>query len=361
MSETAAIGGATAETAVAPGSSGAWQPYRRSWVNAVTAWVDRLPGPAWAFYLAFTAFTVVTINGLVWVTGVVPTDRIDPAQTYYGILLPAALALIHYLDRVGRVALDQFLPATDSTDAEVARWRYELTVIPARPALVLTVATVLVTVAGYATDPVGTQVVGYSPIALAIRGVYESAIGSLLLILVYHSLRQLRLVSRIHALAIRVDLFQPGPLYAFSRLTSRTGIGLILLIAPTVFLIPSTAQAAVTALVWLAPVAIIAVATFVGPLMGMHRRIADEKGRLEAEVGRRIGDTMTAIHDSVDRRERADADALNKTLASLIAERELVGRLPTWPWQAGTLGAVVSAIVLPVALWFVTRFLERVV
>ena len=114
-------------------------------------------------------------------------------------------------------------------------------------------------------------------------------------------------------------------------------------------------------LVWLAPVAIIAVAAFVGPLLGMHGRIADEKGRPEPRWARRIGDTMAAIHDSVDRRERADADALNKTLASLIAERELVGRLPTWPWQAGTLGAVVSAIVLPVALWFVTRLLERVV
>jgi len=53
MSETAAVVGVAAETAVAPGASGAWQPYRRSWVDAITVWVDGLPGPAWGFYRAF--------------------------------------------------------------------------------------------------------------------------------------------------------------------------------------------------------------------------------------------------------------------------------------------------------------------
>jgi hypothetical protein len=63
----------------------------------------------------------------------------------------------------------------------------------------------------------------------------------------------------------------------------------------------------------------------------------------------------------VDADDLARMDGLNKALASLVVERDLLARLPTWPWQPGTLGAFATAIVLPVALFLVTRALERFV
>lgn len=53
--------------------------------------------------------------------------------------------------------------------------------------------------------------------------------------------------------------------------------------------------------------------------------------------------------------------SFNKLLGSLIAEREMLARLPTWPWQAGTVGAFVTALLLPIVLFLVTRALERLV
>lgn len=35
--------------------------------------------------------------------------------------------------------------------------------------------------------------------------------------------------------------------------------------------------------------------------------------------------------------------------------------LPTFPWRPGTLGAVLTAIALPLGLWVATRLLERVI
>jgi hypothetical protein len=57
----------------------------------------------------------------------------------------------------------------------------------------------------------------------------------------------------------------------------------------------------------------------------------------------------------------ARADGLNKAITTLIAERDLVGRLPTWPWQRETLGTVDSALAMPVLLWLITRFLGQFV
>ena len=69
---------------------------------------------------------------------------------------------------------------------------------------------------------------------------------------------------------------------------------------------------------------------------------------------------MDRLHGSVDRDDLSGSDGQNKALASLIAERDLVNRLSTWPWQAGTAGAVASAILLPIVLFLLTRFLDRV-
>jgi hypothetical protein len=38
----------------------------------------------------------------------------------------------------------------------------------------------------------------------------------------------------------------------------------------------------------------------------------------------------------------------------------LLSKIPTWPWQPGTLRVALSPLLLPVAVWLIQRFLERV-
>jgi hypothetical protein len=92
----------------------------------------------------------------------------------------------------------------------------------------------------------------------------------------------------------------------------------------------------------------------------MHRRIAAETDRLEAETGERIRATIADLHRHVDQHKLDNADALNKTLSSLALERQLLERMPTWPWQTDTFRGFLTALVLPIVLWLITRVLERV-
>jgi hypothetical protein len=180
---------------------------------------------------------------------------------------------------------------------------------------------------------------------------------------VYQSIRQLRAVSRIQAQATHVDLLRPAPLYAFSILTSRTAIviALVFLLPTSITLQSFTSQTWWIWVPWIGGGVVAAVAVFVLPLLGVQQRIVAEKERLQAEVGLRVAATMEAVHRSVDEGDLAQASALNGTLSSLIAERDLVSKLPTWPWQPGTGRAVVSAIALPIGLWLTTRALERLI
>lgn len=338
------------------------RPYPPSWVNRILDWMERLPGPTWLAYLGLGAISIA--GGVVSAASSGKVSSEDLAfQVFWGVFQPLSLWLVGYLGNVAESAFDTYRPALHASADEADRIRYELTVIPARPAAIILVLTAILTPVYYVADPVGSLVVGLSPLGIVLRWVGETLFGALLIVLVVHSIRQLRAVSRIHGQATRVDLFRPAPLYAFSTLTSRTAIviALVFLIPTMVAMSEGSGQAAWIWVPYVAAGVVAAAAVFVLPLRGAQRRIVAEKSRLEMEVGQRLEATIDAVHQAVDHGEFANADALNKTLATLMTERELVHRLPTWPWQPGTIGAVVSAIVLPIGLWLATRLLERLV
>ena len=337
------------------------RPYAPSWVDDLVRAIDALPGPSIPWIIVIGVITLAAVYGLDPLSGLPAVA--DPSLTYYGLLLPGILWLFGYLNVVARKALNDFRPLLAATDAEVAELRYRLTVVPARGAWLLLAASVPLTLAAYAFFAEAEGVVGLSASAIAFRLPYEILSTAVIFVTLYRTVRQVRLVHRIHGRAEGIDLYQPAPLYAFSSLTAQAGMGLFLLLVPLALLVPtgSGAAASAVAATWFALLVVVSAATFILPLEGMHARIAAQKRLLEAAVGRRLTATIEEIHRAVDAGDLTVADGLNKNLTSLIAERDLVEKLPTWPWRPGTIGAFVTAMLLPIGIWLATRLLERVI
>ena len=59
----------------------------------------------------------------------------------------------------------------------------------------------------------------------------------------------------------------------------------------------------------------------------------------------------------VDTGDLSRADAWSKTLANLQIEGEILAKLPTWHWSTGTLRGFASALLLPITLFLIQRFL----
>jgi hypothetical protein len=353
--------GIATAAAVADDGAAGLRPYAPGWVDRITEALERLPGPTGLAYLAVAGVLVaVSLTTPVVSTGFA-TDALA-TQVFWGMAPAALLWLAHDLSGVAGTALDTFRPALTATDAEVRDLRYRLTVTPARGSAVILVLSAITTPLYYVLDPVGSSIVGLSPAGLVLRYVNEVFFGALLIVILYQSLRQLRLVSRVHAGATRVDLFRPAPLYAFSVLTSRTAM--VLALAFTVPTLVAAAQAPTTSMAFLiAPWVLIGIAgaaiVFVVPLRGMQQRIVAEKRRLQSEVGLRIERTVDVIHVRLDGGDLAGAGSMKGALDVLLTERDLIEKLPTLPWRPGTLGGLVTAIGLPIALFVATRLIER--
>jgi hypothetical protein len=369
---------ATLERAPAT-DAGFERPYARSWVNVVTGWIDALPGPTWAAYVALSLVGLLLGNVTSWLAGTRPVGAVDPDDSSVAFWLVFPLAAIHYLDRAARVAWDRFRPVVDCSDAESDRIRYELSVTPARGAGLLGIIAVVIGIVTFATDPAAGRGTPSTVAATILTGVSAMASTAVSLVLVYRTVRQLGLVSRLHQRVSRVDLFAPEPTHAISLLTAQTGFVIVVIAAVSIGGPQSSSASipAATAQFWQLSGFLalpIAATVFILPLRGLHDRLVDEKRRLLGAVNARFVAATAALHESVDELGPADvaaapalqvrqvrADTLNKSIASLVQERDVLTRLSTWPWDPTTLRAFVSAILLPIVIFLATRLLGRVV
>ncbi|HEX2033476.1 MAG TPA: hypothetical protein VHS99_04760 [Chloroflexota bacterium] len=334
-------------------------PYPPSVVDRFIAWADRVPGPAWSLYLGMLAVLVVIVNGVTWLDGSVRFGTLDLYRTSIPVYPVSILALMHYLNRAACRALAEFRPALGGAEAEYARFEYELTTLPSGRTWVVCGASLVFTVAFAVFTPSLAEALRRSLWLAGVDFVLYAIVFGLVSVFVYHTLRQLRMVSLIHASARNVNLFQLTPLYAFSGLTARTGIGLLLLNSFSILTDPATlVNPPLFGLTIFT--SLVSVACFFLPLKGIHDCIASKKQRLLAEVNARLEAAIQHLYRRADAQDPTGIEQVNQLLTALVTTREVLTKIPTWPWETGTLTGFISAFLLPFIVGLIILFLEQV-
>lgn len=120
-------------------------------------------------------------------------------------------------------------PALKATEEEYGRLRYEITTLPAPPTLLASVVTLLIATVPeslWGTLSSYEALVAASPISGALVYCIYLITWCMFGALIYHTIRQMRLINRIYTRQTRINLFRMGPLYAFSGLTALMAVGL---------------------------------------------------------------------------------------------------------------------------------------
>jgi len=320
------------------------------------AFVDRLPGPAAAWYVALGAVLALIGHAIVWASGALPFGTFSHDVVAPALILAWFTWLAHTLNKVATWSFNEFRPALGDPEGEDA-YRSALTTIRDRNAILASVGALAIVSTAYylAVRPFRDPIpVGIELASAPLWGLASIAVG----IVVLHTITQLRLVSRLSAVARNVDIFKPAPINAFSRLTSVSAVGLIAFVVMFVLFSPEQPLAYV---VQESVVLMIAVASFVLPLRVMHNRLVAEKSRLVADSQDRLKKVLSRVHEAVDEDDLGRAEQLRQTLNAVLAERDVLAKLHTWPWTAGTFRGFASALVLPIALILFTQVIDRVI
>jgi hypothetical protein len=357
-------------------------PYPPSWYDRLANRIDRLPGPSWLAYLFLGLAGMLVLTGVQMLAGAYHPGKYFALHLFLGSQFAYLLGLMSLLDRSAAAALETFRPVLEiprrsrEGHAEKAstleELRYRLTTLPPRPTLWASLAGVLLglvipllvfrvpdSTAPSLTAAFAWGSMSTSPGAMAaflIQMAFSEAVAG---VLIYHSIHQLREISRIYLIYTRLNLYRLQPLYAFSVPAALTSGGLVLynytwfavgpeFLAQPISIALGIFFATATAVI------------FAWPLLGIHRRLVAEKRKALAESARRFEAAVTELHQRVDKKALTKMDDLNKTLASLELERAALQRIPTWPWEAGTLRGVAATLVLPLVIWLVQYILQRI-
>jgi hypothetical protein len=337
-------------------------PYPPSWLDTLTAWVARLPGGVWLYYLCVAAFLFLAQTAILWAEGALPVGAVLPTHAFVAVVIPFVLALLYYLDRRADRVLVALKPLLTASEAETLRLRYELTTLPAWPTLVASLAGAAFVIAtGQLLGmPQSYQELADKPVSSALMYAMYVAVWWVFGAFLYHTVRQARVIDRIYTEHTQISLFRMKPLYGFSGVTAITAVSLAATIYGWYFLNPSMLTDPIALAIGFV-ITLTAVMTFAWPLLGVHRLLGEEKDRRLGETALRIEATISALHRRVDNDSLEGMQDMHETIASLEIEQKLLEKIPTWPWQPETVQLLITALALPLGLWLLQYILQLLI
>lgn len=332
--------------------------YQSSYIDRFMRFIQRLRAPYWIVYLVFF-FAQALINHIVsWLEGWVPLFTFDRILLLYPVWLWIPLIIMTFLNHTSLSAIQNFRPLLDLDDEALARLKAEFTTMPPRGVIATSLFWSVSALAVTLIYHEAYTAYGFGPISKwlgILQGLVSFSIGG---VMYFHSLRQLLLIHRTVKTVKRVNLFALDPVYAFSRLTSRTGISWMVMLVLNFLLFPFTLAPGVM-LTFGMVILIFALAAFVLPLRVVNQKLVLEKRSRLAEHQRRVENILARLHRQLDTGETADLDQYEKGIASLTAERKILDDIPTWPWRGATLTGFLSALIVPVFLMLIQFAIER--
>jgi hypothetical protein len=181
-------------------------------------------------------------------------------------------------------------------------------------------------------------------------------------VFLYHTARQLRMISRIYNDYARVDLFNLGPMYSLSKLTARTAVALGAIIYAWLYLnvaVQNGTQITPPSLLEAAVFSIIVILIFVLPLLGARRLLRKAKDAARLEAHQQFKAVAAELHRRREAGDYSGMAGINDALDALMKEQSVLDKVSTWPWQPETLRGVAATILVPIMIWTITRLLER--
>ena len=329
-------------------------------VSRVLAWVDRLPGHGWWVFPALVVLLFAWAHAVVWATGRVPFGAIDPVIAVGIVYGPFLLAILAAANAVSKRSLAAFWPATGWPEADRADWEAACADTPGPWGWVALLIGVPVALGSFLSAPATWLGEGNDRLILFVAYLPGLLLGYCMAPAAFiHTVRQLRLVARIHREANSIDPFDPGPLYAFSRLTVLTGLGYVLIGYYTLTVNGIFAAGNLVTIAAMVFSVVVGIGTFVVPLWGIHDRLVDEKALLLRGVEGRVQRVATEMYRRIDAGEFDGTKVVSDALAGVNALRDRIQHLPTWPWPPQLLRGFVSALVLPLVIFVLTRLVSN--
>ena len=335
-------------------------PYGPSWIDRVTSAVKRTKIPfVIIYFLIWLAFFVALIL-LRWREGTFPVGHIDKTDVVMSLTGIFFVALIHYLDNWAMKKLKIFRESILVSDEEFDGLAYQLSNLPPRRVLIASLIsfgfgaiTFMITPSSYGFIHIGFG--SPSNVLQLVNFLFSwFTFGALS----YHVFHQLKLGGMATANYIRINLFNLTPVYTFAGLTMRSAMGWLIMAYAWALTTPNLFQNIVI-IGTIGFMQVVAILTFILPLLGAHEKIVEKKSQSLNEIGDRLESVVEEMSKTDDDYDKDRLAKLKDMMSALSMAEERIKKIPTWPWKPSVVNSLATAILLPNAIWVFQIVVER--
>ncbi|MEJ2757159.1 MAG: hypothetical protein P8046_01645 [Anaerolineales bacterium] len=331
-----------------------------SWIDRLILWIDRLPGPAWLFYIAAALVTALLINLSLWIDGVVPFFSYHTVLGINPPIVVAFLALYHYLTGVGKQSLETFRPLLDVSDAEFTHIEHEFSTLPNRFWWWILLVALLFAAPFLLGDPQSWgDLVPLTPLPLVVLFLIIGFFNITFFGVFLRSFRQIRMINQLHKQAANINLMKLEPAHAFSALTSRTGLGVFLIVLAGFLFNSSSALDTSWNIFTYSMTALLSIIIFIVPVIGIRRHLIEKKTDELYKMEDLLQVANGNLHEKINQGDFDNLGGIQTALNLLERERDRIKSVSTWPWNTGTIRGFASTLILPIFLRFVTQLISN--
>jgi hypothetical protein len=319
------------------------------------------PGGVWGFYTGLAIGLIIVQMLFLWFEADGLQTDLVPIIVFNSFFTPFLPALIYHLDRQAMSAMVTLSPGLELDGSELRLWKYRLTNMPAIGTLLVGIGMTVfvITMENVSAVPIRYSALKQLPTFSVVFHIIDKSSAFLFGVVIYHTLRQLRLVSKLNSDYIRIDLLNLGPWRAFSNLTASTAVGLLVGVYTFLIINPDLLEDPL-GYGFLLLMTFLAVMVFVWPLYGIHRRMRSAKEKELHAINLRFQALFLRFNDLLEKDDIPGVEQLTGPISSLEIQYKKIEAIPTWPWRPEAIRSVVTAIALPVLLMVIQLFVERV-
>lgn len=336
-------------------------PFKPSWQNRFFDAIAKARLNRFMLFVLLFVVIVLVNHAFPWISHKLPFPQLDLNQLNYHIWFLFVFVAFDFFQTYSEKAIERFRPAIEVGDRDFQLLVYRFHNLPA--GLGWGISIVAAVISPFAI-PYFSLVATPTLTEQAIIFITMFFMFSLVAAFFVNVFRKLLLINQFYGLVEEVNLFHLEPLYAFSGLTSRTGMffilaGVLSYLTNVVFV---AGNPQVEGFIFFSSInLVLAVASFLLPLGGIHTKLVEEKERFSRENDNLILKAYRGLHEKVENGKLDDLSTRRNAISALLDYRHEIEKISTWPWQPGTLRNFVSALLLPIILWLVQGALSKLI
>ena len=336
--------------------------FRPSWIDRFNSLVGRLPIRPWIFYTVLGTGLILLQVLFLWLDSGTLAIELLPVIIFNGLAVPYLLALIRILDQQALQGLESLKPVLKMSNKGYVVAKRKISTMPFLAPLLaglgMTAFAILLPL--ISSEPARYATLDHLSFFTFVYHIIDKSSAFLFGVVLYHTIRQLRLVNMINSNYVRINIFQLRPVQAFSKLTASTALGLLVFYYGWMIINPELlADPAILGISLLFTA--LAILVFVWPLWSMHRLMVMEKEQALIEIELQFETLFKKFNDFVVEDNYAGAEKLNGTIMSLEIQYNKVNGIPTWPWRSETARVVLTAVALPVLLMILQFIVQQAI